>query len=111
MARLVVVTTRAQRDGFRLAGVAVEAAASAEEADRVLKRLLASRDTGVVAVHEPYLAALPPAVRARLDEMVSPLVVALPEARPGGGESRRARLTDMLRRSVGYRVTFEGEEP
>jgi len=111
VARLVVVTTPAQRVGFRLAGVAAEAAGSAEEAGRIVQRLLSARDTGVIAVHEPYLTALAPAVRARLEETVSPLVVALPVPRPGGGQSRRARLTDMLRRSVGYRVTFEGDEP
>ncbi len=106
-----MVTTPDLAPGFRLAGVAVDVARSPEEAARLVAHHAAAPEGGIVAVHEPYLAAMEPALRRRLDDLVNPVVVGLPSGEAGGSPgARRARLTEMLRRAVGYRITFGGEE-
>ncbi len=110
MGRLIVVTTPRAATGFRMAGAATEVAGSPEEADRVIRELLDGGETGVIAVDEELLAGVPPERRRWLEDLVNPVIVAIPAVTagaPAGG--RRARLAEMLRRAIGYRITF-GEE-
>ena len=101
----VVVPSRLA-PGYRLAGAAVDEAESAGDARAVVGRLLEQRESGVIAVHEPFLETLPADWRAKL----APLLVALPEgARPGEAGQRRARLKAMLEEAIGYHFVF-GEE-
>ncbi len=106
MGRLVVLTTPESATGFRLAGVdALSAPTAADGACRVLD--LARAGDGLLAVHESFLAALGPADRRRLEGLAEPMVVALPAGTgAAGSKARRARLTEMLRRAVGYRISF-----
>ncbi len=110
MSELLVITTSELADGYRLAGTTTRESASAEEAERLLRDLLGSGADGVIAVHEPFLEQLDDGVRQELEERQRPLVVGLPagevEAAP---EERRARLLRMLRRAVGYEITFASE--
>jgi vacuolar-type H+-ATPase subunit F/Vma7 len=107
--RLVVVTTTELAPGYRLAGVATIAPESADDAEARLRELIdVQGEQGIIAVHEPFLEALDPAWRRRLDAGTSPLVVALPAGEAGVGESaRRERLLRMLWQAVGYQITFE----
>ena|SRR6266540_3964587 len=110
MGRLVVVTTPELAPGFRLAGVATEVVTSPAAAARVVADLVAAPETSVVAVHEPFLAAFDPEVREPLTMSLHPIVVALPAGTPAEGESRQERLAELLRRAVGYRITFGSGE-
>ena len=106
MGRLVVLTTPEGATGFRLAGVPAESAFSTSEGARRLLDLARTGD-GLLAVHESFLAALEPADRRRLEALAEPMVVALPAGTgAAGSKARRARLTEMLRRAVGYRISF-----
>lgn len=106
-ARLLVVASPQWAPGYRLAGAEVHEAEDATEARRVVGELVELHEGSVIAVHEPFFAALPRAWRSRLD----PLLVALPEsARRVEPGSRRARLTAMLEQAIGYHFVFgEGE--
>jgi len=108
----VVLTTSELAPGYRLAGVATVSAGSATEAAERLRALVeVDGERGIVAVHEPFLDALDPAWRRRLEESTSPLVVALPAgAAEAGAEDRRERLLRMLWEAVGYQITFEPGE-
>lgn len=107
--RLLVLTTPELAPGYRLAGVEAEAAASAGEAERHVRDLLA--EAGIVAVHEPFLDAFEPALRDRLESSTRPIVVALPAGEaPVVEGGRRARLLRMLWQAVGYELTFEPGE-
>ncbi len=107
---LVIVSPPELAAGFRLAGVAVRVAADPIEAGAVLEQIVADGERGVVAVYEPYLAALDDEARRRLDSSVSPVVVGLPTGLGAGEEGgRRALLVARLQRAVGYRITFGGE--
>lgn len=112
MARVVVVTSPELAAGYRLAGAATRSVDDAREAGRVLRELGRSADVAVVAVHEPYLLAQDPATRRALEAQLYPVVVALPAGEPGGpGESRAERIAAMMRRAIGYHMSFapEGE--
>ena len=111
MTRLVVVTTPELASGFRLGGARAIAAESAEDAARALASIFAGGEAAVVAVHEPFLAAIEPALRRRCEESVAPVVVALPAGAGGAREgARRARLAEILERAVGYRIRFGAKE-
>lgn len=111
MSRLVVLTTPDLAPGYRLAGAAVSPVASCEEAASELLSLVDGRgEGGVIAIHEPFHAALDRDLRRRFDETTEPLVVPLPAGEPGvGDEGRRDRLMKMLWQAVGYEITFDAE--
>lgn len=111
MSRLVVLTTPDLAPGYRLAGVRVIPVSSAEEAAAEVLPLADERgERGVIALHEPFHAALDRQLRRRLDESTEPLVVPLPAGEPGSGDGgRRERLLQMLWQAVGYEITFDAE--
>jgi len=110
MASLIVVTSPALAAGFRLAGARTVSVRDAGEAARVIAALDAE-DAGVLAIHAPYLDALPSALRRRLLAQPRPVVVAIPDGLtaedPG---QRRRRLSELLERAVGFRLRLPGEE-
>jgi len=110
MGRLIVVTTDELAPGFRLAGVATEVVDAPAAAVRLINRLLTAGEGGVIAVHEPLLEGIDAATRRRFEDAINPIVVALPSGAREPGEPRRARLSKMLHRAIGYRITFESEE-
>jgi vacuolar-type H+-ATPase subunit F/Vma7 len=112
MGRLIVVTTPELEPGYRLAGVATRAAESPHEATETLRELLdAGAEGDVVAIHEPFYDGLDPHLRRRIDALVSPLVIALPDGDESLAEGeRRARLLRMLWQAVGFEITFDRRE-
>lgn len=106
--RLVVVSTPELVWGFRLAGVHAVAATTPDEAAAEVERLAGEGGTGIIAVHGPFLDALAPADRRRLEAAV-PALVRLPAGRRAEpAEARRARLAELLGEAVGYHITFPG---
>lgn len=107
MGRLIVITTPDLAPGFRLAGVTTLPAESPEAVAGLLTRLVdVERESGVIGVHEPFLAALDQRLRRRLDDLVEPIVVAIPAGDQDRIGWRRGRLADMLERAVGQEMTF-----
>ena len=111
MSRLVVLTTPEIAPGYRLAGAATVEVSSAEQAAAEVLDLVDRREErGVIAMHEPFHAALGRNLRRRFDETTEPLVVPLPSGEPGTGDGgRRERLMKMLWQAVGYEITFDSE--
>lgn len=106
-----MVTAEDQAAGFRLAGVNTEVAQTADRALELVRAIERSGEGAVIAIHESLLSAMDADTRTRLEGSVEPVVVSLPMGAPGEVVSaRRARLTDILRRAVGYRMTFPGGE-
>jgi vacuolar-type H+-ATPase subunit F/Vma7 len=106
MSRLLVLTTRELAVGYRLAGANTVEVGSTAETQAILDELL-DREDGVIAVHAPYLNALPRPMRRRLDSLHAPLVVALPAGTAAElvGQ-RRQQLLELLRQAIGYEITF-----
>jgi len=110
MGRLIVVTTAEQATGFRLAGVSTEVVDTPTAAVRLVDRLLSAGEGGVIAVHEPLFDGLDPPTRRRFEDAINPIVMTLPFGGRERGQPRRAQLSAMLHRAIGYRITFEPEE-
>lgn len=109
-ATITVVCPTEVAAGYRLAGATVRAAADAAEGAEALRALLAEGARGVIAVYAPFFDAMAGPERIRAEASVSPVVVALPTgigAEPEG--ARRARLTSLLQRAIGYHIEF-GEQ-
>lgn len=108
---IIVLTPPDLENGFLLTGAATIVEESPDAALAELERLMSSHTEGVVAVFEPFLTAMDPEDRARIDASVAPVVVPFPPGlRTPPEEERRARFAEMLSRAVGYRITFRGEE-
>ena len=112
MARVVVVAPHGLASGFRLAGTDVVAVEDGLEAATELERLTADPDIGVIGVYDPFLDELGNAARQRFEDLVTPVVVAIPGGIGQEEGEHRARLTSLLQRAIGYRISFgEVEEP
>ena len=109
-ARLTMVARPELAIGFRLAGTDVVAVTTPEETEAVLERLASDPEVGVIGVSADLLEGIDPVTRERLEDMVAPVVVAVPSGATGLGESEhRARLASLLQRAIGFRISF-GEE-
>lgn len=110
-AEAVVVVPSDLEPGFLLAGIPTIAVTDPEEAERQTARLLSEGAEGVVAVYEPYLNGFDPDLRHRAEVSLSPVVVPLPPGTgPTDARARRARISALLGRAVGYQITFGPEE-
>jgi vacuolar-type H+-ATPase subunit F/Vma7 len=110
MARLTMVVPPDLALGFRLAGADVVAVASGPEASEALERLTADPEVGVIGVHAPFFDGIAPSARLRYEDMVAPVVVAVPLGAGEGTGDHRARLASLLQRAIGYRISFgEGD--
>ena len=111
MAKLVVITEPALAPGFRLAGVEVHTASTAAEAERLLLALMDEGEAGVIAVHAPYFVALGERTRRRIEIRATPVVMGLPTGMAVTSEERQSQhLAELIRRAIGFRITFRGEE-
>jgi vacuolar-type H+-ATPase subunit F/Vma7 len=109
---LTIITNPTLAPGFALAGVQVIAAESDAVARRALARLLDEGEAGIIALDAPYLASLDYATARRIDELVKPVVVALPVGANVLPEQRRSRqIAELIRRAIGIRMTFRDNEP
>lgn len=99
-----VVCRPALVPGFALAGVAAWPAAAPDEAERAIAGLRARGNVGVALVEEAIYDALPDDVRSRLDRSAAPVVVPFPGPAWAEMASAEARVVELLRRAIGYRV-------
>lgn len=94
--------------GFRLAGVRVHEASSADEAREGLDFALEVQNKiGLVVVDEELLTDIPERLRSRCDESAIPLVLPLPL---GGGQDpagQAAAVQEMVRQAIGFSVKLD----
>jgi vacuolar-type H+-ATPase subunit F/Vma7 len=99
------IVSSALATGFRLAGVATDEAANAEECAALLATRSAEPDLGILLVEQPLLDATPDVVRLALERKPVPIIVPVPSPRwgevPADAESL---ILNLLRRAIGYRV-------
>lgn len=99
-----VVCRPSLRDGFGLAGLAALSAADGGQAATLLARLADDPEVGVVLVEEALFDALPEATREALERRALPVVIPFPGPRREEAPAPEARLVELLRRAIGYRV-------
>jgi vacuolar-type H+-ATPase subunit F/Vma7 len=111
MSRLVIVADQATALGMQLTGVEVICAHDYESARAALMKLLDDPTVGLVAVSAAYMDQLDPATSRLVDMHYKPVVVTLPMGEAVMGlPSRRAYLGALMRRAIGFQITFPGEE-
>jgi vacuolar-type H+-ATPase subunit F/Vma7 len=111
MSRLFVVTRPALVPGFQLAGVDAYGAEDVESAQELIEGWLVAGEIGLLAIDDGLLERMEPAFVRRLVAYERLPFLAIPGGRPLGPEaSRKHRIAEMIRRAIGFHITFKGEE-
>ena len=111
MSRLMVVVRPALVTGFRLAGVEVYPAEDVETAQELAEQWLDEGEAGLLAVDDGLLERMDSGILERLEDSDTLFHVAIPGGEPlGETASRQHRLAEMIRRAIGFHITFRGEE-
>ncbi|MBX6363837.1 MAG: hypothetical protein IRZ00_08215 [Gemmatimonadetes bacterium] len=90
--------------GFELAGIRAERAATPAEGAARVRRALEEPGLGVLLVEERLFDALTAEDRRELGRRPLPLVVPFPSPAWGAASSPEARIVEILRQAIGYRV-------
>lgn len=111
MSHLLIVTRPSLVAGFHLAGVDAHAAKDVESAQALIGSWLDEGEEGLLAIDEDLLAHMDPVFIKRLRAATHLPHLAIPgEGCVGAESSRRQRIADMIRRAIGFHITFKGEE-
>lgn len=111
MSRFLVLTRPANVPGFQLAGVNAYGVEDVESAQELIEAWLEAGETGLLAIDDGFLARLDRATLRRLEACEHLPYLAIPD----GGElapeaSRKYRIAQLIRRAIGFHITFKGEE-
>ena len=110
MSRLLVVTRPTLAVGFHLAGVEAFAAEDAKQAQALIAKWLEAGEAGLLAIDDELLADFDLAFRRKLWATEQLPHLGLPSGEPGGWQGeRRRRIAEMIRRAIGFHITFKGE--
>lgn len=111
MSRLLIVVRSALVPGFHLAGVEAFHADDAEEAEGLIGNWLEAGETGLIAIDDELLSGFDAAFRRKLGAAEQLPYLAIPSGEPRGPEgARRRRISELIRRAIGFRITFRGEQ-
>lgn len=111
MSQLFVVTRPALVPGFQLAGVEAHGVEDVETAQELIGKWLDAGEAGLLALDDGLLAHMDAAFLKRLASSEYLPHLAIPGGEPLGPEaSRRYRITTLIRRAIGFHITFKGGE-
>jgi vacuolar-type H+-ATPase subunit F/Vma7 len=111
MSRLLVVTRPNLLTGFLLTGVDVFAVEDVESAQELIGGWLEEGEEGLLAIDEEFFAFMEPSFVQRLQASDRLPFLTIPGGQPLGQRiSRKQRIAEMIRRAVGFHITFKGEE-
>lgn len=111
MSRLIVITHPELVPGFQLAGVDAYGPADVETTQEMITSWLEAGETGLLAIDNGLISLIATDVVKSLEESPYMLYIAI----PGGPElsleaSRQYQIAEMIRRAIGFHITFKGEE-
>ena len=111
MSRLLVVARPSLVPGFHLAGVEAFPADDAEEAENLIGTWLEAGETGLIAIDDELLSDFDAVFRRKLEAAEQLPYLAIPSGEPRGPEgARQRRVSELIRRAIGFRITFKGEQ-
>jgi vacuolar-type H+-ATPase subunit F/Vma7 len=111
MSRLMVITRPTLVSGFQLAGVNAVGAEDVETAQDLISSWLAAGEVGLLAIDDGLLERMDADFIRRLGSIEGLPYLAIPGGASLGPEaSRRERIGEMIRRAIGFHITFKGEE-
>jgi len=110
MSDVVAIVPRGEGTGFRLAGLKVMEASSADEAREFLTREIKNENNGVILIDEDFTIELSSYLRKHVDESTIPLVVGIPIITRWEYLHERTELIErLIRRAVGYKIKLSGD--
>jgi V/A-type H+-transporting ATPase subunit F len=105
--KLIVLTDPENADGFKLAGVDVDVAATGDEARRKLNALVDDDNSGIIAVNESMMSSIDERLQKKIDSTYRPIVISLPlKETLRDQEDHRAYLSRLIRRAIGFDITL-----
>jgi vacuolar-type H+-ATPase subunit F/Vma7 len=111
MSQLFIVTRPSLVNGFHLAGVDAYGVEDIESAQELIEKWLNAGEVGLVAIDDGLLERMDAAFLRRLDEYEHLPYLAIPGGQPLGPEaSRRHRIAALIRRAIGFHITFKGDQ-
>lgn len=111
MSRLLVLTRPSLVAGFQLAGVDAYGADDIETAEELIADWLESGEVDLLAIDDGLLERMDRGLVQRLETSDQLPFLAIPGGGPLGPEaSRRYRIAEMIRRAIGFHITFKGED-
>lgn len=111
MSRLLVITRPDLVAGFQLAGVNAFSVETAESAQGLIRAWMDAGEAGLLAIDDGLLAYMEPDFLRRLQLSEKLLYLAIPGGQPlGEGASQRHRIAAMIRKAIGFHITFKGDE-
>ncbi len=107
MFNVLVITDKEIGTGFRLAGMEVLEATTSSEAEAFLNECMLDGDYGMILINEEYLSQLEPKTKSTIEESTIPLVIPIPlKMKWEFEESKSDYLHDIIKRSIGYQISF-----
>jgi vacuolar-type H+-ATPase subunit F/Vma7 len=111
MSRLLIITRPSLVTGFELAGVDSYGVEDVESAQEIIEAWLEAGEAGLMAIDDGLLSNMDPSFLKRMDLADQLPYIAIPGGQPLGlRASRRHRIAEMIRRAIGFHITFKGEE-
>ncbi len=111
MGRLLVLTRADQVIGFQLAGIDAYAVEDVESAQELIESWITSGEEGLLAIDDGLFERMDAALIKRLYSVERLPFLVIPGGEPLGPEaSRRYQIAEMIRRAIGFHITFKGEE-
>jgi vacuolar-type H+-ATPase subunit F/Vma7 len=111
MSRLLVITRPTLVSGFRLAGVDAYGVENIEDAENLIDNWLKADEVGLLAIDDGLMEVMALSVKKRLEEYEKLPYITIPGGGSlGTGFSRRHHITEMIRRAIGFHITFKGED-
>lgn len=111
MSRLFVLTRPDLVTGFQMAGIDAFAAKDVEAAQELIESWMDSGEEGLLAIDDGLLERMDPVFIKRMEAAGRIPFLAIPGGEPLGPEaSRKFYIAEMIRRAIGFHITFKGEE-
>jgi vacuolar-type H+-ATPase subunit F/Vma7 len=110
MSRLFVLTRPELVTGFQLAGIDAHPAEDVETTQEMIEAWWASGEEGLLAIDDGLLEKMDPAFVKRMESTARIPYLAIPGGQSLGQEaSRKYQIAEMIRRAIGFHITFKGE--
>ena len=111
MSRLLVLTRPALVKGFQLSGVEAYGAEDVEAAQAMIANWMQSEEVNLLALDDGLYERMDPGFLNRLEAAQNLPFLTIPGGKPLGAEAaRKFRIAQMVRRAIGFHITFKGEE-
>jgi vacuolar-type H+-ATPase subunit F/Vma7 len=111
MSQLFVLTRPGLVPGFQLAGVDAHGAEDVETAQELIANWLDTGEEGLLAIDDGLLDHMDTNFLKRLSSSEHLLYLPIPGGKSLGPEaSQRHRITALIRKAIGFHITFKGGE-